>query len=132
MKNLLLGILIVGLSSSIAMAQTAEPEKDTATISMEWEQALDEMELTLEKIEIPRIDVDSLVEEVRKVMPSKEEIEEYKDVVQEVIHEFKKIDLSELEIAIKNLNLELQDIFGKINNDPGKDLEKEKPKSRKI
>ena len=66
MKNLLLGILIAGLSSSIAMAQTAEPEKDTATISMEWEQALDEMELTLEKIEIPRIDVDSLVEEVRK------------------------------------------------------------------
>ena len=65
-------------------------------------------------------------------MPSKEEIEEYKDVVQEVIHEFKKIDLSELEIAIKNLNLELQDIFGKINIDPGKDLEKEKPKSRKI
>ena len=103
--TLMLSCMLVGFSQSDA-------DKDQQSLNQEWKKAMREAEKALEDIELPDIDIDKLMEEARQAMPSREEMESYKEVIAEAVRELKKIDLSDLEDALHEIGKELEDIFG--------------------
>lgn len=104
----------------------ADQKKEDKSLNREWKEAMAEVEETLDNIEIPDVDVDRIMDEVREAMPTKEELSSYKDVVREAVQEIKKIDLTELENALDELGRELEDIFRDHRPDKNKDKSKEK------
>ncbi len=124
MLRLTLTLATVLILSVTGFSQTTE--KKETTVNKEWKEAMDEVEKTLEDIEIPEIDIDRIMDEVRASMPTREEMNSYKDVITDAVREIKKIDLSELERALEELGNELGEIFG------DRHPEKEKDKSKKI
>lgn len=125
MLRLILTLTTVLILSVAGFSQTTE-KKDSSSANKEWKEAMDEVEKTLEDIEIPEIDIDRIMDEVRASMPTREELNSYKDVISDAVREIKKIDLSELERALEELGDELGEIFS------DRHPEKEKDKRKKI
>ncbi|NND33868.1 MAG: hypothetical protein HKN76_14860 [Saprospiraceae bacterium] len=95
----------------IGYTQNDASEKDNS-LNKEWKEAIQEAEKALEDIQMPDIDIDKLMDEARQAMPTREEMESYKEVIAEAVRELKKIDLSELEDALDEIGTELENIFG--------------------
>lgn len=125
MLRLILTLTTVLILSVAGFSQTTE-KKESSSANKEWKEAMEEVEKTLEDIEIPEIDIDRIMDEVRASMPTREELNSYKDVISDAVREIKKIDLSELERALEELGDELGDIFS------DRHPEKEKDKSKRI
>ncbi len=125
MLRLILTLTTVLILSVAGFSQTTE-KKESSSANKEWKEAMEEVEKTLEDIEIPEIDIDRIMDEVRASMPTREELNSYKDEITDAVREIKKIDLSELERALEELGEELGEIFSE------RYPEKEKDKSKKI
>jgi Fe-S cluster assembly scaffold protein SufB len=125
MLKLTLILNTVLILSVAGFSQTTE-KKETTSVNKEWKEAMGEVEKTLEELEIPEIDIDRIMDEVRESMPTREELNSYKDEITDAVREIKKIDLSELERALEELGDELSEIFG------DRHPEKEKDKVKKI
>ncbi|MBK8505813.1 MAG: hypothetical protein IPL46_28610 [Saprospiraceae bacterium] len=110
--------------SLIAFSQANEKEEDRS-LNNEWKEAMEEVESTLNDIEIPDIDVDHIMAEVRKAMPTRDEMNSYKEIIRKAVTEVKKIDLSELEEALNELGHELEDIFHERQAPKNKEKKKE-------
>ncbi|MCB0688501.1 MAG: hypothetical protein KDC53_18305 [Saprospiraceae bacterium] len=123
MKRLYFTLTLLLSFSMMAFSQT-EPEKQEPSLNKEWKEAMEEVENSLKDIKIPEVDVDRIMDEVREAMPTREEMESYKEIVADAVGELKNIDFSELERAMNNLGKELENLFKdhqkKENNDPGK------------
>jgi Tfp pilus assembly protein PilO len=107
--------IIVLLSLALYVSGTyaqVEERKESQTLNQEWKQAMEEVEDALKNIEMPDIDVDKIMDDVKRAMPTREEMDSYKEVISDAVKELKKIDLSELESALQDLQIELNDIFG--------------------
>ena len=115
MKKILFTLSVILLTGGITFSQTEKketPKKETdRSINHDWQEAIKDAEEALRNIEIPDIDVDQIMEEVKDAMPTREEIEDYKHIVAEAMGELKNIDLTGLEEALEELRKELGDIF---------------------
>ncbi len=112
MKRILCTLLAVLLAAGITFAQKdKEPTQKEGTLNQEWQEVIKDVEETLRDIEIPEVNVDEIMEEVREAMPTRAEMDEYKEIVADAVGELKSIDLSELEDALHELRRELGDIF---------------------
>jgi uncharacterized protein YpuA (DUF1002 family) len=103
--------LTFALFLSITGFGQANENKEDRSLNKEWKEAMEEVESTLENIEIPDIDIDRIMAEVRDAMPTREEMNSYKDIIREAVSEVKKIDFSELEEALNELGEELENIL---------------------
>lgn len=113
------------LSLSMTVFGQANEKKEDRSLNKEWKEAMEEVETTLNNIEIPDIDVDRIMAEVREAMPTKEELTSYKEVIRDAMREVKKIDLSELEEALNELGHELENIFHEHQVPKGKEKNKD-------
>jgi hypothetical protein len=113
------------LTISLNVFSQADEKKEERSLNKEWREAMEEVENTLEDIEIPEIDVDRIMAEVREAMPTREEMNSYKDVIRKAVNEVKKIDLSELEQALNELGRDLEDIFHEHQTPKDKEKKKE-------
>jgi hypothetical protein len=117
--------LAFALTISLNVFSQADEKKEERSLNKEWREAMEEVENTLEDIEIPEIDVDRIMAEVREAMPTREEMNSYKDVIRKAVNEVKKIDLSELEQALNELGRDLEDIFHEHQTPKDKEKKKE-------
>jgi hypothetical protein len=93
-----------------AFTQTTK-EEEPESFSQEWKKAMEEVARTLSEIEIPDVDVDQIMDEVKQSLPDREELDAYKAEIADAVRELKKIDLSEMERALDELAKELDQIF---------------------
>ncbi len=119
-------VLALALPVSITFAQKEEEssspkEKKEHSLNQEWQEAIKNAEEALRNIDIPEIDIDQIMADVRAAMPTKEQMESYKDEVADAVRELEKVDLSELEEAMRELRYELKDIFGDWDKDRHED-----------
>ena len=116
MRRLLGALILIAATATFTFAQTEKKDNDhqqtdEKTINSEWQEAIRTAEEALRDIEIPDIDVDQIMRDVKEAMPSREEIEDYKEIVTDAVSELKEIDLSGLEEALSELRYELGEIF---------------------
>ncbi len=71
---------------------------------------MEEVEEALNSIEIPAVNVDEILNEVKRHMPSREEVAAYKEVVRDALREVRKIDLTHVERALERISEVLSDI----------------------
>ena len=123
MKKFTLTFVFAAFLISLGFGQSGQKKEDRS-LNREWKEAMEEVEETLDNIEIPDVDIDRIMDEVRQAMPTKEELSSYKEVVREAVQEVRKIDLTELENALDDLSRELEQIFR--DHRPEKNKEKDK------
>ncbi len=127
MRKILFTFCALFVAAGMTFAQVEEkttPKKDKS-INHEWQQAIDEAADALRNVEIPDIDVDEIMEDVKEAMPTREEIADYKEIVAEAVGELRNIDLSGLEEALAELRAELGDIFEDHNDERRKEKKKD-------
>jgi GTP1/Obg family GTP-binding protein len=86
-------------------------EEEPESFNQEWKMAMEEVSRTLREVEIPQVDVDQIMDEVRKSMPTREELDSYKAEIADAVREIQKIDLSEMERMLDELAKELDQLF---------------------
>lgn len=91
--------------------QTTTKEEEPESFNREWKMAMEEVARALEEIEIPEVDVDQIMEDVKKSLPTREELDSYKAEITDAVREIQKIDLSEMERVLDELAKELDQIF---------------------
>lgn len=113
MKRILFTALTILFAAGITFAQKEdkEPTQREGSLNQELQEVIKDVERTLRDIEIPEVNVDEIMEEVREAMPTRAEMDEYKEIVADAVGELKNIDLSELEEALHELRIELGEIF---------------------
>lgn len=122
-------LFVLGLTAS-GYSQKDQKE-DHRSINKEWKEAMQEVEEALQDIEIPDVDIDRIMEEVRDAMPTREEMDSYREIVSDAVREVKNIDFSELEEALNDLGRELENIFQDRHYDKSKSKSKD-DKMKKI
>ena len=122
MKKIFPILIALFCISSVSFAQTQESD-----INQSVKEALEEVNKAIEKIEIPEIDVEKIIEEVEAALPTKEQMEDIKEGVQSAIKEIEKIDLSGIEAVLRDL----EDIFSDFEIDIRKDKDSKKDDSKR-
>lgn len=109
MTRIIYSCLLVLLFAGISNAQSNEENKNIP-LNREWKDAMKEVEKALEEIEIPDLDLDQIMVEVRQAMPTQEELKAYQEIVQDAMRELQQIDFTELEKTLEAVGRELKDI----------------------
>ena len=97
-----------------------EPAKEKKHIQKDWEEAMEEMHRALDKIEIPEIDLDSIMNIVEETMPSRKQMDSLKEVMEDTLEEIEKIDMSFLDEIFKNLEQVFDEMEHELHNSKNK------------
>ncbi|MDH3649061.1 MAG: hypothetical protein OEQ53_05220 [Saprospiraceae bacterium] len=114
MYRIIMGLFFVLALGLVASAQSKELEKKEdqkeKILDADWKEAMKDVEHAIENLQIPDLEVEKIIHELEEVMPTKVEWDHLKTGLKETVKELKKIDLSEIEEALK----ELEGVFDQI------------------
>lgn len=96
---------------SFGIGYSQNDSKREIDLDRELKEVMKEVEEALDEIEIAEVDVDRIMDEVRESMPTKTEMNDYKEIVRDAVRELKNIDLSELKRTMEEVGRELEDLF---------------------
>ncbi len=103
--------LLMGMSLIHAQSTDSSPDRN---INDEIQSALEEVERSLDNIEIADIDLQGIMDQVKASLPTKEEMVKHQEVVRDALHdvvkEIKKIDFTELERALQDIGSLFNDL----------------------
>jgi len=101
------------IGTSIVHAQSNDTRQDK-NANNEIQRALEEVERSLDSIEIPDIDLQGIMDQVKASLPTSEEMAKHQEVVRDalkdVVKEIKKLDFTELENALKDIGSIFDDL----------------------
>jgi len=83
----------------IAQQEDTQEEK----IEQELKEGLSEVKESLKQLEIPEMDLEKIVQEIEKVMPSQEQLTSAKAIMIDAVEEIEKIDLEPLMGVLQDL-----------------------------
>lgn len=121
MKKLILSLAFILTLFAISNAQSKSNHVDRATIDRDIKEAMKEVQIALDEIVIPDISKDVEfalkeakraieeidMEEIKRALPTQQEMEHYKDLVKDAVKEVEEIDFS----AISEMLQELGELF---------------------
>lgn len=101
MKKYLLLICLVFAMSPFLIAQQEDTQEEK--IEQELKEGLSEVKESLKQLEIPEMDLEKIVQEIEKVMPSQEQLTSAKAIMIDAVEEIEKIDLEPLMGVLQDL-----------------------------
>ncbi|MCB0666194.1 MAG: hypothetical protein KDC80_10245 [Saprospiraceae bacterium] len=96
---------------SLGIGYSQNDSKRETDLNRELKEVMKEVEEALDEIEIAEVDVDRIMDQVRESMPTKTEMNDYREIVRDAVRELKNIDLSELKRTMEEVGRELEDLF---------------------
>ena len=96
---------------SLGIVYSQNDSKRETDLNRELKEVMKEVEEALDEIEIAEVDVDRIMDQVRESMPTKSEMNDYREIVRDAVRELKNIDLSELKRTMEEVGRELEDLF---------------------
>jgi hypothetical protein len=103
-------LFVFCILSTNAQSTRIDIDIDIDEISSFVNEALKDLRISLNEIEFPEIEFSELEIEMKAALPAKEDMETIKDEMQSCINEIKKIDLSGMQEALKEMTDTLKDL----------------------